>query len=117
MAANTKKMRLGTCVTNPAVRDVTVSASLFATLNLARRGAWNWHRARRQLPPSAGEKTHHTRKPRGIVRIFRNLNAGKTVDLDGVPTKFPWTMAKFPASGSPATAPRPCAPRDASATA
>src|SRR5260370_12232997 len=35
MAANTKKMRLGTCVTNPAVRDVTVSASLFATLNLA----------------------------------------------------------------------------------
>src|SRR5260370_7372430 len=35
MAANTKKMRLGTCVTNPAVRDVTVSASLFAPLNLA----------------------------------------------------------------------------------
>src|SRR2546426_4518393 len=35
MASNTKKMRLGTCVTNPAVRDVTVSASLFATLNLA----------------------------------------------------------------------------------
>src|SRR5437763_17052740 len=38
MAANTKKMRLGTCVTNPAVRDVTVSASLFAPLNLASRG-------------------------------------------------------------------------------
>src|SRR5437899_2594662 len=38
MASNTKKMRLGTCVTNPAVRDVTVSASLFATLNLASHG-------------------------------------------------------------------------------
>src|SRR5260370_23832746 len=38
MAANTTKMRLGTCVTNPAVRDVTVSASLFATLNLASHG-------------------------------------------------------------------------------
>src|SRR5437762_11887556 len=38
MAANTKKLRLGTCVTNPAVRDVTVSASLFATLNLASHG-------------------------------------------------------------------------------
>jgi len=38
MAANTKKMRLGTCVTNPAVRDVTVSASLYATLNLASQG-------------------------------------------------------------------------------
>ncbi len=33
MAANTKKMRLGTCVTNPAVRDTTVTASLLATLN------------------------------------------------------------------------------------
>src|SRR5215471_14407219 len=33
IAANTKKMHLGTCVTNPAVRDVTVSASLFATLS------------------------------------------------------------------------------------
>ena len=38
MAANTKNMRLGTCVTNPAVRDVTVSSSLFATLNVASQG-------------------------------------------------------------------------------
>ena len=38
MAANTKKMRLGTCVTNPAVRDITVTASLFATLNLISGG-------------------------------------------------------------------------------
>ena len=38
MAANTKQMRLGPCVTNPAVRDVTVAASLFATLNLISHG-------------------------------------------------------------------------------
>ena len=38
MADNTKKLRLGTCVTNPAVRDVTVTASLFATLNLISKG-------------------------------------------------------------------------------
>ena len=38
MAANTKKMRLGPCVTNPAVRDVTVASSLFATLNLISNG-------------------------------------------------------------------------------
>src|SRR5207247_10275093 len=38
MAANTQRMHLGTCVTNPAVRDVTVSASLFATLNLISGG-------------------------------------------------------------------------------
>ncbi|MGH9648922.1 MAG: LLM class flavin-dependent oxidoreductase, partial [Terriglobales bacterium] len=33
MAVNTRHMRLGTCVTNPAVRDLTVTASLLATLN------------------------------------------------------------------------------------
>ena len=32
MASRTRKMKLGTCVTNPAVRDLTVTASLFATL-------------------------------------------------------------------------------------
>src|SRR6266498_6083847 len=30
---NTKRMRLGTCVTNPATRDPTVTASVLATLN------------------------------------------------------------------------------------
>src|SRR6202167_3095029 len=38
MATNTKKMRLGTCVTNPATRDITVTSSLFATLNLISGG-------------------------------------------------------------------------------
>jgi probable F420-dependent oxidoreductase len=31
-----------------------------------------------------------------FVRIFRNLNAGKTVDLDGVPTRFPWSNGEVP---------------------
>ncbi|MGI8828541.1 MAG: LLM class flavin-dependent oxidoreductase, partial [Candidatus Limnocylindria bacterium] len=33
MGAATKDMRLGTCVTNPATRDITVTASALATLN------------------------------------------------------------------------------------
>ena len=33
LAAGTKKMKLGTLVTNPVVRDPTVTASLLATLN------------------------------------------------------------------------------------
>jgi len=97
MAANTKKMRLGTCVTNPAVRDVTVSASLFATLNLASQG-------RMELGIGRGDSSRRVlgKKPTTLqnleefVRIFRNLNAGKTVDLDGVPTKFPWTNGEVP---------------------
>src|SRR6266576_2445244 len=31
-----------------------------------------------------------------FVRVFRNLNAGKTVDLDGVPTRFPWSSGEVP---------------------
>jgi len=42
MAANTKQMRLGTLVTNPAVRDLTVTSSLFATLNLISGGRMSW---------------------------------------------------------------------------
>ena len=38
MAANTERMRLGTLVTNPVVRDMTVTSSLFATLNLISGG-------------------------------------------------------------------------------
>jgi probable F420-dependent oxidoreductase len=33
MAVNTTSMRLGTCVTNPATRDITVTASVLATLD------------------------------------------------------------------------------------
>ena len=91
MAAKTKRMHLGTCVTNPAVRDVTVSASLFATLNLASHG-------RMELGIGRGDSSRRVlgKKPTTLetleefVRVFRNLNAGKTVDLDGIPTRFPW---------------------------
>src|SRR5260370_14559127 len=97
MASNTKKMRLGTCVTNPAVRDVTVSASLFATLNLASRG-------RMELGIGRGDSSRRVlgKKPTTLenleefVRIFPNLNAGKTIDLAGVPTTFPCPSGELP---------------------
>lgn len=97
MAASTQSMRLGTCVTNPAVRDVTVSASLFATLNLASRG-------RMQLGIGRGDSSRRVlgKKPttleslESFVRAFRDLNAGKTVDLDGVATNFHWADGGTP---------------------
>jgi probable F420-dependent oxidoreductase len=97
MAASTQTMRLGTCVTNPAVRDVTVSASLFATLNLASRG-------RMQLGIGRGDSSRRVlgKKPttlenlESFVHVFRDLNAGKTVDLDGVPTNLPWASSEVP---------------------
>src|SRR6202521_626789 len=97
MASNTKNMRLAPCVPNPAVRDVTVSSSLFATLNALSHG-------RMELGIGRGDSSRRVlgKKPTTLenleefVRVFRDLNARKTVDLDGVPTKFPWASGEVP---------------------
>ena len=97
MAANTRTMRLGTCVTNPAVRDVTVASSLFATLNLASHG-------RMQLGIGRGDSSRRVlgKKPTTIenleefVKVFRALNSGETVVYDGTDARFPWATAGVP---------------------
>src|SRR5215467_2978095 len=97
MAANTKKMKLGTCVTNPAVRDVTVSSSLFATLNLVSGG-------RMQMGIGRGDSSRRVlgKKPTTLehlekfVQEFRDLNAGRTIDQDGVAASFPWSNKRTP---------------------
>jgi len=97
MASSTKNMCLGTCVTNPAVRDVTVSASLFATLNVFSHG-------RMQIGIGRGDSSRRVlgKKPTTLenleefVRVFRALNSGKSIELDGVATRFPWANSGVP---------------------
>jgi len=61
MAIKTKHMRMGTCVTNPVVRDPTVTASLLATLNQISGGRMDMGIGRGgQLPARDGEKSDHT---------------------------------------------------------
>jgi len=96
MAANTKNMRLGTCVTNPAVRDITVTASLFATLNLISGG-------RMELGIGRGDSSRRVlgKKPvtaahlEESVQTFRELTSGREIQYEGQPTQISW------ASGSP----------------
>jgi probable F420-dependent oxidoreductase len=97
MATNTKNMRIGTCVTNPAVREVTVATSLFATLNLISGG-------RMQMGIGRGDSSRRVlgKKPttledlENFVKTFRDLNAGKSVDHEGVAARFPWASGKVP---------------------
>src|ERR1700756_627291 len=97
MDPNTQRMRLGTCGTNPAVRDVTASSSLFATLNVLSHG-------RMQLGIGRGDSSRRVlgKKPTTLenleefVGVFRELNAGRTIELDGVSTRFPWAKAGVP---------------------
>ena len=91
MATNTKRMRLGTCVTNPATRDLTVTASLFATLNLISGG-------RMELGIGRGDSSRRVmgKKPvswsqlESAVKEFRELAGGKEVQHDGQPTRLTW---------------------------
>lgn len=91
MAANTKTMRLGTCVTNPAVRDITVTSSLFATLNLISGG-------RMQLGIGRGDSSRRVmgKKPvttehlQNAIRVFRELTSGKQIEYDGQSIQMTW---------------------------
>jgi probable F420-dependent oxidoreductase len=91
MAMNTKKMRLGTCVTNPATRDLTVTASLFATLQLISGG-------RMELGIGRGDSSRRVmgKKPvswsqlEAAVKEFRDLTSGREVEHDGQPTHLTW---------------------------
>ena len=97
MAANTKRMKLGPCVTNPAVRDLTVTASLFATLNLISGG-------RMQLGIGRGDSSRRVlgKKPVGAgdleraVKTLRDLMSGKEIDYDGQPTRLSWAQKVAP---------------------
>ncbi len=97
MAANTKRMKLGPCVTNPAVRDITVTASLFATLDLISG-------QRMQLGIGRGDSSRRVlgKKPVGAgdleraIKTFRELTSGNEVDYDGQPTRISWAKASPP---------------------
>jgi len=91
MAANTKSMRLGPCVTNPAVRDITVTSSLFATLNLISGG-------RMELGIGRGDSSRRVlgKKPvtsahlEEAVETFRGLTSGHEIQYNGQPTRISW---------------------------
>jgi probable F420-dependent oxidoreductase len=92
IAANTRRLKIGTCVTNPAVRDVTVASSLFATLNIISGGRMvmgigRGDSSRRVL----GKKPTTLERMEDFIAEFRALTTGGEVQYDGRPTRLPWT--------------------------
>ncbi len=96
MAANTERMRLGTCVTNPAVRDVTVTASALATLNLISGG-------RMDLGIGRGDSSRRVlgKKPTTLehleiaTRKIQALATGAEVEHEGAPVRLPWANPAY----------------------
>jgi probable F420-dependent oxidoreductase len=97
MAVNTARMRLGTCVTNPAVRDATVTASLLATLNRISGG-------RMDLGIGRGDSSRRVmgKKPTTLERLEETVNAvrdlcsGKKIEYEGREIQMSWADCGVP---------------------
>lgn len=97
MAMNTKKMKLGTCVTNPATRDLTVTASLFATLDLISGGRMQLGIGRGDSSRRVmGKKPVSWRELEASVHEFRELTSGREITHDGQPTRLAWATGAAP---------------------
>jgi probable F420-dependent oxidoreductase len=97
MALNTTRMRLGTCVTNPATRDPTVTASALATLNVISGG-------RMDLGIGRGDSARRVmgKKPTTLAtleqatRIIRDLASGEPTGYDGEQIRMEWAGGTLP---------------------
>ncbi|MBX0331433.1 TIGR03842 family LLM class F420-dependent oxidoreductase [Oscillochloris sp. ZM17-4] len=97
MANATERMRLGTCVTNPAVRDITVTASTLATLNLISGGRMDLgigrgDSSRRVLgkrPTTLGDLEEATLK-------IKALATGVAIQHDDQDVHMPWAVSSAP---------------------
>jgi probable F420-dependent oxidoreductase len=97
MATNTRKMRLGTCVTNPVVRDPTVTASLLATLNRISNGRMDCGIGRGDSSRRVmGKKPTTLENLEETVRVIRDLNSGKQITYEGHPIQMEWADKGVP---------------------
>lgn len=94
MAQATKTMRLGTCVTNPATREPSVTASTLATLQILSGGRFDLgigrgDSARRVLgkPPTTLAVLEEA------TRVIKELTEGRSVTYEGATLRLEWAPA------------------------
>ncbi len=92
MAQATTRLRLGTCVTNPATREPSVTASALAVLNEVSGGRMDLgigrgDSARRMLgkPPTTMATLEEA------VVVIKALVEGRTIQYEGAELHLPWT--------------------------
>lgn len=96
IATQTEKVFLGPCVTNPAVRDITVTASNFAALNLISKG-------RAVCGIGRGDSSRRVMgfKPTTVeqmmegVEQIRKMAEGEKIFYEGKDQWFPWANSKY----------------------
>ena len=92
MAVNTTTLRLGTCVTNPATRDITVTASVLATLDEISGGRMDLgigrgDSAQRVLGRAPVRHARSTTRS----RVIRDLVEGRATEYQEAELELTWT--------------------------
>ncbi len=92
MAQATTRMRLGTCVTNPATREPSVTASLLAVLDELSGGRMDLGIGRGDSARRVLGKAPTTMKDlEQAVHVIRDLVEGRAVEYEGAELQLPWT--------------------------
>lgn len=92
IAEHTKRLRLGTCVTNPGTREPSVTASALATLDEISDGRMDLGIGRgdsaRRVLGKAPITLAHTEE---AIRVIRDLVEGRPVLYEGTELELTWT--------------------------
>jgi probable F420-dependent oxidoreductase len=92
MAQATTTMRLGTCVTNPATREPSVTASTLAVLNELSGGRMDLGIGRGDSARRVLGKAPTTMKDlEQAVHVIRALAEGRGIEFEGTMLELPWT--------------------------
>jgi probable F420-dependent oxidoreductase len=91
--AETRRIKVGPFVTNPATRDWTVTASLFATLNemYGNRTVCGIGRGDSAVRVTGGQPTT-LKELREAVHVIRELGNSRPVEYNGATLQFPWSI-------------------------
>lgn len=90
--AQTQRIKVGPFVTNPATRDWTVTASVFATLNemFGNRTVCGIGRGDSAVRVTNGKPTTIA-ELRESIQVIRELGNSRAVDYHGSTIRFPWS--------------------------
>ncbi|PRB34165.1 TIGR03842 family LLM class F420-dependent oxidoreductase [Arthrobacter sp. MYb23] len=91
--AETRRIKVGPMVTNPATRDWTVTASLYATLNqmYGNRTICGIGRGDSAVRVSNGSPTT-LKALRESIHVIRELANSRAVEYNGTTLQFPWSQ-------------------------
>ncbi|MGH7910201.1 MAG: TIGR03842 family LLM class F420-dependent oxidoreductase, partial [Candidatus Dormibacteraceae bacterium] len=92
IAEHTERVRIGPCVTNPATRDPTVTASAIATLNEISGGRMEIGIGRGDSALRVlGHAPVSLRRLEEVCRLLRELVPGRTACYEGTDLRLPWS--------------------------